>query len=414
MNKPIIPIIAVSIITAGIGAFVVFPKLAFPRPQRESQTKTPAAIQSSLTAINKDKWNLWQKPAYFRGAAIHPYSCYGCGEDNLDYATLKDFQNLRKQGANVVSLNYPGPFKVDPPYDIDQQALKFLDDAIDWAEEVGLYVVIHLRNGPGRSEGTFAEKDAEWKTDETLWYSKVEQEKWIEMWRFVAKRYKDSPHVAAYNLMVEPHPDDPFKQRALDASVWNNLAKRITQGIREVDKDTPIIVSAAVWSNAVGFHDLQATKDPKTIYSFHMYEPLQFTHQGFDWAGLGESKALKYPGIIPSDLYEETRYWDKDLIGEFLEPVKKFQKENNAPIFVGEFGCNRRVPSCVNYINDLLEIFNEQGWGYTIYVWHDVPDGFDYEKGVAGSKATENSEYLELFREEWKGNEYFFAHTHSD
>lgn len=333
---------------------------------------------------------------------MHPYACYGCEEKFRTYMTAEDFRDLREQGANAVSLNYPGPYQVEAPYGRDEVALGYLDNAVNWAEENDLYVILHFRNGPGKPENSFGGG-----ADETLWYSEEAQEKWVEMWRYVADRYKNRSHVVAYNLMVEPHPELPVAQKPLEASVWNALAQRITNGIREIDKNTPIIVEASAWANPVAFPDLKPTGDSKTIYGFHLYEPFRFTHQGFDWAGFGGVSGLEYPGLIPSDLYEETRYWDKNLIKEFLEPVRKFQEENGVPIFVGEFGCNTRVPSCVNYLQDLLEIFEEKGWGHTIYVWHDADNGFNYEKGVSGKESIGASEYMKIFKNHWRKNEYF-------
>lgn len=314
--------------------------------------------------------------------------------------TREDFQALRDAGANVVALNFPGPYRVSAPYDTDTTALQYLDDAIGWAREAGLSVIIHFRNGPGKSEGTFAGGE-----DETVWYSAEEQEKWVEMWRFVAGRYRDFSEVVAYNLMVEPHPDLPVAQAPLTAAVWNDLAKRITNGIREVDGDTPIIVSGITYSNPVALPDLEPTGDARTLYSFHLYEPFQFTHQGLEWAGTGDVSGLVYPGLIPSDLYEETRYWDKTLVEEFLATARTFQTRYAVPMYVGEFGCNRHVASCSNYFTDLLSIFEENGWSYTFFNWRDHAE-FDYELGVAGNERSSNTAYMNLFREQWLKNQH--------
>ncbi len=348
-----------------------------------------------------DKFTLWQQPSFFRGAAVHPYAPYGEEEGRI-YITKQDFQDLRKKGANVVSLNYPGPFKVSPPYEIDKDALKYLDDAIKWSEEVGLYAIIHFRNGPGKSEKTFYGEE-EGKEDEIVWHSEKAKAKWVQMWQFVAQRYRDKPHIVGYNLMVEPHPEYPVKQKPLNAEVWIKLAKRITNAIRKVDKDTPIIIGATVWSNPIAFADLKPTGDERTIYSFHMYEPFDFTHQGLEWAGKG-AVSVTYPGMIHSDITEDTRYWNKTLIEEFLQPVLAFQKENNVPIFVGEFGCNRRVASCITYLKDLLEIFEANGFSYTYYVWN-LDDDFDYQKEVSGDGRVAESQYMRLFKKYWGKNE---------
>ncbi len=369
--------------------------------ENQAETLTTPAKLKPPTVIS-DKFSLWQEPLFFRGAAVHPYTPYGEEEGRI-YITKQDFQALRAKGANVVSLNYPGPFGVSPPYGLDEEALKYLDDAINWSQEVGLYVIIHFRNGPGKSEETFYGEEG--REDELIWYSEEAKIKWIEMWQFVAQRYKDKLHIVGYNLMVEPHPEDTVQQKPLNAQVWIKLAKRITTSIRKVDKDTPIIVGATVWSNAIAFAELKPTGDERTIYSFHMYEPYEFTHQGLEWAGKGGVSGLTYPGMIPSDLYEETRYWNKALIEEFLKPVLTFRDENNVPIFVGEFGCNRRIPSCAAYLKDLLEIFEENGFSYTHYIWN-IDDDFDYQKEVSTDERVAESRYMRLFKKYWGKNEY--------
>ncbi|TAL19164.1 glycoside hydrolase family 5 protein [Patescibacteria group bacterium] len=366
-------------------------------------------VTAAMSASGQEKFSLWKKPSFFRGAAIHPYNPYYDGVKIFSFVTKEDFASLRNQGANVVSLNYPGPYRADPPYALDPIKLKWLDDAVGWAEEVGLYVVIHFRNGPGKSEATFAGSPD--GADEILWYSQTAKDKWVDMWRFVADRYKNRTHVVAYNLMVEPHPDVPVKQPPLPASVWFDLAKQITKGIREVDTQTPIIVPATTWSNPLAMEDAVPTGDARTIYSFHMYEPFDFTHQGFDWAGKGNISGLVYPGKIPSDIYPETMYWDKNRLRDVMKHALAFQTKYQTPIFIGEFGCNRRVQSCIVFLDDLLSIFEEYGWSYTHFVWRDGAESgagggdFDYETEPTGTAPVLESSYMRMFKKHWKAAE---------
>ncbi len=357
------------------------------------------------SAPQTDKFSLWQNPSFFRGAAIHPYNPFYAGVEVFSFVTKEDFAALKNQGANVVSLNYPGPYNAEAPYALDTTKLKWLDDAIQWSEEVGLYAVIHFRNGPGKSEETFSGSPD--GADEVLWYSQVAKDKWVEMWRFVADRYKNRTHVIAYNLMVEPHPDVPVKQAPLPASVWFDLAKKITTSIRQVDSQTPIIVSATAWSNPLGMEDAVTTGDSRTIYSFHMYEPSDFTHQGFEWAGKGDISGLVYPGKITSDIYTETMFWDKNRLKDVMKHALAFQNKHKTPIFIGEFGCNRRVPSCIAFLDDLISIFEEYGWSYTHFLWRDVIDGqsgdFDFETEPTGTARVAESSYMRMFKKHWAG-----------
>ena len=73
------------------------------------------------------------------------------------------------------------------------------------------------------------------------------------MWHETARRLKDQSAVVGYDLMVEPEKKNH--------RLWNELACKITQAIREVDSRTPILVGAADWSTADSLGSLQPTGD---------------------------------------------------------------------------------------------------------------------------------------------------------
>ena len=112
----------------------------------------PPASEPLPTVQAKTKWDLWTNGTRLRGADIHPCRVYD-GEACVERTTRQDLVDLRNLGANLVNASYPGAFTIEAPYEADAVALGYLDDLIGWAEEVGVYVVIHFPTGPGRSEG---------------------------------------------------------------------------------------------------------------------------------------------------------------------------------------------------------------------------------------------------------------------
>ncbi|MBV5342745.1 cellulase family glycosylhydrolase, partial [bacterium] len=61
---------------------------------------------------------------------------------------------------------------------------------------------------------------------------------------------------------------------------WNQFYPRIVTGIREVDSDTPILVSAMSWGTVRWLPSLEPVDDPRIVYTVHQYEPQsQYTHQ---------------------------------------------------------------------------------------------------------------------------------------
>lgn len=169
--------------------------------QPEARPTEPDEASPEPTIV--DKWTLWVDGPHLRGVDLHPCRLFTV-DDCVQTITNQDIQDLRNQGANLINASYPGIFAEEPPYLVNPTTLKYLDDLIGWAEEVGIYVVIHFRTGPGRNEGAIL---LEGEPDFAVWSDQAAQDAWIEMWRFTAERYRGSPVVVGYDLMVEPHPN---------------------------------------------------------------------------------------------------------------------------------------------------------------------------------------------------------------
>jgi len=371
-------------------------------PKNASPTKIPEYELG-------DKWDLWNDGVRLRGADLHPCWVDYLGECVKD-TTLQDIQDLRDLGANLINASYPGIFSEQPPYDVNTAALDYLDNLIDWAEEVGMYVVIHFRTGPGRDEAAIhGERNALY----AVWKDQAAHDGWVEMWRYTAERYRESPIVVGYNLMVEPHPNtlldpdyelEPSEVQAQAGGTlmdWNALAADITDAVREVDSKTPIIISSLSWGSADWFSALQPTGDPLTVYSLHAYDPDVYTHQeegAFDF---------EYPDLV--DDYGETINFNRDWLDELYSPVRDFASQHGVPIYVGEFGIMRWVPNGAAFLEDQTGLFEQYGWNYAYYTWRadsDDWDGFNLENGPDPDNHTPapDNPLLSVFKERWAQN----------
>lgn len=87
----------------------------------------------------------------------------------------------------------------------------------------------------------------------------------------------------------------------------------------------------------------------------------------------------------PTD-WRSGRFWNKKTLVKYLQPVIEWQKKNRVPasrIIAGEFGCNRLVSGCEQYLSDLVDIFDEHGWHWSFYSFReDTWPGMDYELGT--------------------------------
>ena len=239
-----------------------------------------------------------------------------------------------------------------------------LDAALPLCEKYGLMVVVDLHSPPGghATSGGYAGSDS------GLFVDKACQEKFVEVWRQMARRYKDSRAVWGYDLANEPVEDE----LAESAADWQELAGRAARAVRAIDPQHAIIVEPAQWGNPNGLKELRPLDVPGVVYSVHMYQPGEFTHQGVH----GEWKPCRYPGDIAG------KRWDKAALEAALQPVVVFQRRYGVHIYIGEFSAIRWAPegSAYRYLKDLIEIFEAHGWDWSYHAFREW-SGWSVEHG---------------------------------
>ncbi len=215
--------------------------------------------------------------------------------------------------------------------------LKKLDAALPLCEQYGVYVALDLHSPPGGKSTVSGYVGS----DAGLFRNKRAQEKFVEVWRQMAKRYKGAKAIWGFDIANEPVED--FVED--DCDDWQSLAERVGRAIREVDPDRTLIIEPSAWGGPDGLADLAPLPLSNVVYSVHMYMPHAFTHQGVHSRGT----ELKYPGIIHG------RQWDKAQLLKALQPAIDFQKKYNVHIYIGEFSAIRWAPdnSAYRYLRDV-------------------------------------------------------------
>jgi len=285
-------------------------------------------------------------------------------------------------------IGRPGKFQT-----INDKDVSLLKQVLDQAHAENLKVVLTMLSLP-EARWTQHNSDVE---ERTIWESFPAQEKAISFWRQLASVLKDHPALVGYNLRNEPSPElvkPRFKDwYTEDYEKWyqsvkgtprdmNDFYRRTISAIREVDKETPIVLDTGFYAAAWGIKVMEPVADDKVIYSFHMYEPFKYTN-------FKNRKKYVYPGVVPTGEGDAPPpvMWDAKQISTYLKPVRDWQAKHNVPsnrVFVGEFGAYRTSPGALNYLSDLVAAFNENKWHWCFYSFReDNWDGMDYEVGRA-------------------------------
>lgn len=169
-------------------------------------------------------------------------------------------------------------------------------------------------------------------------------------WRALAERLsaRDADRVF-FELLNEP---------TVSQSIWDAQAVKLAAAIRKLAPDHTLIFGP---SGAQEVATLAATEPldlPNVVYAVHFYAPMEFTHQGLDWAGetpLAELKNVPYPLLksdpraqaLLLDLSPEATArlraamaedWDDSRIAAALAPAADWAVKHRKPVIVDEFG----------------------------------------------------------------------------
>ncbi len=212
-------------------------------------------------------------------------------------------------------------------------------------------------------------------------------DRFVMLWRKLAAHYADrNPDLIFYEIMNEPEERDPYR--------WMGVQARAAAAIREVAPKNTIIAAGANWS---GISDLllqEPLQDGNVIYTFHFYEPMQFTHQGASWTGTWPAltRDIPYPPTDESlqnslaevpdahSKYELEHYWldhwDARRIRMQIDAAAGWGKLHDVPLICNEFGVHRPVApadSRMRWIHDVRAALEADNIGWTMW---DYRGGF--------------------------------------
>jgi endoglucanase len=294
------------------------------------------------------------------------------GANTRPTATEEDVKHFASLGGNLLRVNGNSRplMRKEPPYDFVEENFALFDSVIASAEKHGVGIVIDPHTTPGTEMTTTT------APDDLIWSDFAWHDHLIRLWDKIARRYKDKGSVVAgYDLLNEP--GLPNGGAAGTPADWNLLVRKLVRTIRAVDTKHTIVIEPPVLrmpdKKRVNRLDamvyLEAAPAANVVYSPHMYEPHEFTHQGV----LGRPEPVPYPGEIRG------KRWDRAALEATLAPVVRFQQKTGAPIFMGEFSAPRWTGADGNrYLHDVIEICEQHKWGWAYHSYREA-DVWDAE-----------------------------------
>jgi aryl-phospho-beta-D-glucosidase BglC (GH1 family) len=211
----------------------------------------------------------------------------------------------------------------------------------------------------------------------------------IEGWRSLARSFASfEPRLVLFELLNEPYP--------LAGPQWWSMQQRTIEAVRSVAPQNTIIANAGGWSGVEEYSSkFTPPADANTIYTAHVYQPLLFTHQGATWvwpvaAGVDgvdwplDSTATERAAqtgkteeaVKQLDYQIGDRQFQVDWLLTLFDRLARWQENNGAKIYIGEFGVYRAVApdlSRLRWHKEVRKAFEARGWGWAVW---DYAGGF--------------------------------------
>ena len=269
-----------------------------------------------------------------------------------NFLAADDIIHMANIGANClrVPVNYRH-FEDDlNPFEYREEGFLRLDKVIADCRKYGIWVIIDLHSAPGW-------QNPDWHSDNPgavahLWTQEVFQERLEKLWKEFARRYRNEPAVAGYNLINEPVCPEPC--------ALPKLYSRLARAIRSIDRKHILFAEGNHFST--DFSEIDPKMDSNTVFSTHNYAAPSFS--------LG-----CYPGIVKGGWGDGKRY-DKNRLEQEFELVTSFARKNRVPNWVGEFGSiypdAQLEKDRLQVVSDQLDIFNKSGSHWTIWTYKDI------------------------------------------
>jgi endoglucanase len=291
--------------------------------------------------------------------------------------TKQDFINIKSLGCDVIRLpiNLHAMTDGAPNYTVSPLFFFFLDQIIDWAEELELHLIL--------DNHTF---DPAANTDPNI------GDVLVPVWTQLAERYKDRSNYIYYEVLNEPH--------GISDAQWNAIQQNVVAAIRAVDQKHTIVIGPAGWNSYQNLGAMPQYADDNLIYTFHFYDPFIFTHQGASWTDPSMVPLVDVPfpydaASMPACPPELVNTWVKSNLDNYrnegtVQRVKQlidiaanFQGQRGVRLFCGEFGVyipNSDDADRVYWYNVVRSYLEEKGIAWTIW---DYTGGFGlFEKGT--------------------------------
>lgn len=178
--------------------------------------------------------------------------------------------------------------------------------------------------------------------------NRAAKERFLENWQTLARRFAGDARIIGYGVLNEPlGRHEEIAGLMVDA--WNVIQR---------EDDTKIVAVTSKQSTPRYLHHCVTL--PGIWCECHMYQPMEFTHQGL-------------PGRRTGHRYPHGKFNKQWLYKALRRPIELTAQGRQ--VFIGEFSATTWTDQASReaYLSDCISIFKEMGWPWCFHAWREAP-----------------------------------------
>jgi len=263
----------------------------------------------------------------------------------------EDYQRIKQAGFDTVRIpvrwsDYTGPA---PDYRIHPDFAELVDNNLKWALSSGLNVVLNIHH-----------------YEEIMDEPASQGTRFRAIWDQISLRYSKLPANLWFEVLNEPH-------KNLKGSQMRAYQREAIEIIRQDNPTRIIMLGGEDWSGINSLGTNLSSDDPNVMYTFHYYDPFNFTHQQATWLG--------------DDMPKGKRGWgsseDRAELARAVDIATSFREATGKPVFLGEFGVNSPVDNDerVKWAGAIKTAMEAEGIPWCLWAYGNTFALYSDEKG---------------------------------
>lgn len=285
---------------------------------------------------------------------------------NIDHRlNEEDFLDIKRYGFNAVRASFAKMTLIDKDGSIRNESIAVLDKYMDIAFKNNIAVIIDPHYIPyGKSLYSTRPTDP-------IWHDKKIMNSYKNMLTYLSNRYKNHAAKFYIDLINEPAVPSKIDKTKIGCEEYLEI---IDELIDSVDDSVKILIQSPMGFKPDGnlknqiddvdcLDKINWSENSRYFFSFHMYDPGGFTHQGV----IGEKIFLEFKFFSGKNINQ--------YIHERMEKIKNFTIKNKiqkSNIIVGEFGVsNYSGDDSIVYIESLIDFFEKNDWSWVFHSFRE-------------------------------------------